>query len=64
MEHLVGLLLLGGVCGELGWVRFLVCFLYKTNPDPRKTICCGKIVAQMPLLTSFFLGWVALGLGS
>ena len=26
-----------------GWVRFLVvCFLYKTNPSPRKIICCGK----------------------
>ena len=25
-------------CGEFGWVRFLVvCFLYKTNPNPRKT---------------------------
>ena len=23
--------------------RFLaVCFLYKTNPNPRKTVCCGK----------------------
>ena len=34
-----------GVCGEFGWVRLLVvCFLliYKTNPKPRKIICCGK----------------------
>ena len=32
-----------GVCGQFDWVRFLVvCFLYKTNPNPRKTSCCGK----------------------
>ena len=32
-----------GVCGEFGWFGFLVaCFLYKTNPNPRKNICCGK----------------------
>ena len=44
-------------CGEFGWVRFLaVCFSYKTNPNPRKTICCGKKVAQMPLWAYFFLG--------
>ena len=32
-----------GVCGELGWVRFsVVCFLYKTNPNPRKLFAVGK----------------------
>ena len=31
------------VCGEFGWVRFLVvCFLCKTNPNPRKCIYRGK----------------------
>ena len=41
-----------GVCGEFRWVRLLVvCFIYKTNPNPRKSIRCGKKVAQMPLLT-------------
>ena len=30
-------------CGEFDWVRFLVvCFLYKTSPNPRNNICCGK----------------------
>ena len=41
------------VCGELGWVGFLVvCFLYKTNLSPRKISCCGekKKVARMPFL--------------
>ena len=32
------------------------CFLYKINPNPRKIICSGEKVAQMPLLTNFFLG--------
>ena len=41
-----------GVCGKFGRVRFLVaCFQYKTNPKPRKNICCGENVAQMPLST-------------
>ena len=32
-----------GICGEFVWVRFpVVCFLYKTNLNPRKNICCGK----------------------
>ena len=32
-----------GVRGEVGWVTFpVVCFLYKTNPNPRKNTCCGK----------------------
>ena len=31
---------------EFGWVTFLVVrFLYKTNPNPRKFISCGKKVA-------------------
>ena len=33
----------GMICGEIVLVRFLVvCFLYKTNPNPRRIICCGK----------------------
>ena len=29
--------------GDIGWVGFLVvCFLYKTNANPRKIIRCGK----------------------
>ena len=51
--------------GEFGWVGFLVvCFLYNISPNPRKIICWGKKVAQMPLLTQFLLDWVGLGLGS
>ena len=39
-------------------------FLYKTNPNPRKTICCGKKWPKCHFLTYFFLGWVvALGWG-
>ena len=50
---------------EFGRVRFVVvCFLYKTNPNPRKIICCGKKWPKCHLLTQFFLGWVGLGLGS
>ena len=46
-----------GVGGQFGWVRFfVVCFLYKTNPNPRKTICRGEKVARMPLLNLIFLG--------
>ena len=53
-----------GVCGECGWGRFIVvCFLYETNPNPRKQVSVGKS-AKMPRLTLFFLGWVGLGLGS
>ena len=53
------------VCGEFGWFRFLVvCFLYKTNPNPRKKKLLWEKVAQIPLLTFFFLGWVGPGLGS
>ena len=37
----------------------VVCFLYKTSPNPRKTIFCGDKVAQMPLSTYF--SWVGLG---
>ena len=37
---------------KLGQDRFLAfCFLYQTNPNPRRIICCAKKVAQMPLLT-------------
>ena len=51
-----------GVAGEFGWVRFLVlCLLHETNPNPRKIICCGKKVVQLPLLTYF--SWVGLALG-
>ena len=31
------------VCGEFGWVEFLVaCFLYKIISNPRNIICGGK----------------------
>ena len=30
------------VGGEFGWLGFLVCFLYKINPNPRKNIFCEK----------------------
>ena len=42
---------------------FLDSFLYQTDPNARKVNCCGKKVAQMSLLTHFFLGWVGLGVG-
>ena len=46
-----------GVCGEFVSVRFLVvCFLYKTNPNPRKIICCGKKVGPIATFNLFFLG--------
>ena len=46
-----------GVCGEFGWVRFLVVyFLYKTNPNPPKIICCRKKWPKRHFLTNFFLG--------
>ena len=39
------------------WVRFaVVCFLYKTIPNPRKMICCGKKVAQNAAFSLVFLG--------
>ena len=36
-----------GVCGEFDWVRFLVASVsyLKTNPNPRKIICCGKTIS-------------------
>ena len=41
----------------LVFVRFLVvCFLYITNANPRKVICCGKKWPKMPLFNLFFLG--------
>ena len=51
-------------CGKIRWVGFLlVCFRHKTNPNPRKIICCGEKVAQMPLQNLFFLrlGWPWVG---
>ena len=46
-----------GVCGEFDWVRSLVaCFLYKTNPNPRKNICCGKKSGPNATFSLFFLG--------
>ena len=51
-----------------GWVRFLVVrFLYKTNPNPRKIICCGKKVTQKSGPNASFnlfclgLGWPWVG---
>ena len=44
-----------GVCGEFGWVRFLVvCFLYKTNPNPNT--CCREKSGPNSTLNLFFLG--------
>ena len=46
-----------GVCGEFGWARFrVVCFLYKTNPNPRKIFAVGKS-SPNTTLNVFFLGW-------
>ena len=57
------------VRGELGWVGLswvgflVVCVIYilytprSINPNPRKIICRGKQVAQMPLLKPDF-SWV------
>ena len=43
--------------GEFGWVRFLVvCFQYKTNPNPQKKYFLWEKVAEMPLFNLFFLG--------
>ena len=45
-----------GVCGEFGWARFrVVCFLYKTNPNPRKIFAVGKS-GQNATLNLIFLG--------
>ena len=54
-----------GVRGEFGWVGFLVvCFQYKTNPNPqRKKIAVGKN-GPNATFDLFFLGWVGLGLVS
>ena len=49
--------------GEFGWVGFLVVwFQCKTIRNPRKVICYGIKVVQMPLLTQ--ISWVGLALGS
>ena len=52
-----------GVCGEFGWVGFLVrvCCLYKTNPNPRKSICCGKKWPKCYFLIFLGLGWPRVG---
>ena len=53
-----------GVCGEFGWVGFLVvCFLYKINSNLSGKYLLWEKVAQIPPLTSFFLGWVGLRWG-
>ena len=43
---------------------FLYSISYIKSLHPQKNIYCGKKVAQMPLFTYFFLGWVGLGLGN
>ena len=49
-------------CGEFGLVRFLVvCFLYKTSPNPRKIICSGKTWPKC--LFNLVFSWVGLALG-
>ena len=50
-ENFVGL---GFVCSV---------FRIRSNPNPRKSIRCGEKVAQIPLLTNFFLGSVGRRLG-
>ena len=49
-----------GVCGEFGWVRFpVICFLYKTNPNPRKSyLLWGKSDLNATFNLIFLvLGW-------
>ena len=47
-----------GVCGEFGWVGFLVvCFPYETNLNIRKIIYSGKKVAQNATFNLIFLGF-------
>ena len=51
------------VCRELDWVGFLVvCFLYKTNPNPTKKLCAvGKSGRNATF--SLIFPWVGLTLG-
>ena len=42
---------------KVGWVGVIVvCFLYKVNPNPRKTILLWEKVAQTSLFNLIFLG--------
>ena len=43
---------------RIGWLRLLAVLLSYTKPIPthEKLPSCGKTVAQMPLLTKYFLG--------
>ena len=43
---------------NFGWVRLLVvCFLNKTNPNPRNNICCGKKSGPIATFNLIFLGF-------
>ena len=60
-----------GCSRRIGWVRFVVvCFLYKTNPNPHeKLFACGEKKSGPNTTFStyqvyYFSGWVGLGLGS
>ena len=50
---------------SFGWVGFLVvCFPYKIKTKPtKKYYLLWEKLAQMPLLTYLFLGWMVLGWG-
>ena len=48
----------------VGFSVFVVCILREPNPNPTKNHLLWEEVAQTPLSTYFFLGWVGLGLGS
>ena len=42
---------------NFGWVRFVVVrFLYKTNPNPPKNICCGQKSGPRATFNPVFLG--------
>ena len=47
---------------KTGWVGFLAVCFYINQSQPTKKYLLWKKWAQMPLLTSFFLGWVGLAL--
>ena len=49
--------------GDFGWVGLHVCLLHKINPQANEKLFAVGKMAQMPLLTYFFLGWVGLGFG-
>ena len=58
-------LLLLGCLPNLVGLGFLQSVSYiKSIPTHEKIICCGKNWPTWPSQTSFFLGWVGLGLGS